>query len=148
MMEENTDLRKSLGEFVKAKRDHLPHEEDLLPDPYNDRQEPSVPRPPNKPLSHERVFPDGKYSPDTELIKNYQFSGGVIEKKAFLEIVTKATATLKKEPNLVRADGKVVVIGDIHGQYYDLLNILRKAKFGKTNKKFVFMGDYVDRGKN
>ena len=82
------------------------------------------------------------------MIKNYQFSGGVIEKKAFLEIVTKATATLKKEPNLVRADGKVVVIGDIHGQYYDLLNILRKAKFGKTNKKFVFMGDYVDRGKN
>ena len=55
---------------------------------------------------------------------------------------------LKREPNLLRINGKVVVIGDIHGQFYDLINILRKTKFGRVNKKFVFMGDYVDRGRN
>ena len=55
---------------------------------------------------------------------------------------------LQREPNVLRVTGKVVIIGDIHGQYYDLLEILRKIKFGKTNKKLVFMGDYVDRGKN
>ena len=49
---------------------------------------------------------------------------------------------------MLRVNGKVVIIGDIHGQYYDLVEILRRVKFGKTNKKLVFMGDYVDRGKN
>ena len=72
----------------------------------------------------------------------------MLAKDAFISIVEKASAVLKKEANIVRVNGKVVIIGDIHGQYYDLLNILRKAKFGKSNKKFVFMGDYVDRGKN
>ena len=72
----------------------------------------------------------------------------MLAKDAFILIVEKASAVLKKEANIVRVNGKVVIVGDIHGQYYDLLNILRKAKFGKSNKKFVFMGDYVDRGKN
>ena len=58
----------------------------------------------------------------------------------------KATAVMQKEPNLIRVEGEVVIIGDIHGQYYDLIEILRKVKFGKTRKKLVFMGDYVDRG--
>ena len=53
---------------------------------------------------------------------------------------------MQKEPNLIRVEGEVVIIGDIHGQYYDLIEILRKVKFGKTRKKLVFMGDYVDRG--
>ena len=65
-----------------------------------------------------------------------------------MEICRKATKVLKREPNLVRVNGKVVIIGDIHGQYYDLVSILKKTKFGRVNKKFVFMGDYVDRGKN
>ena len=42
----------------------------------------------------------------------------------------------------------MVIIGDIHGQYYDLVEILRKIKFAKTRKKLVFLGDYVDRGRN
>lgn len=37
------------------------------------------------------------------------------------------------------------VFGDIHGQYYDLVNILSKA--GKLeNMNMLFLGDYVDRG--
>jgi len=47
---------------------------------------------------------------------------------------------------LLRIEGKVLMIGDIHGQYFDLVEMLRKQKFGKSKKKFLFMGDYVDRG--
>jgi len=38
------------------------------------------------------------------------------------------------------------MFGDIHGQFYDLCEILRKMKFGETSNKFLFLGDYVDRG--
>ena len=64
-----------------------------------------------------------------------------------MSVCDKATHILRKEPNLLRVDGKVLIIGDIHGQYYDLIELLRKQKFGKTDKKLLFLGDYVDRGK-
>ena len=40
------------------------------------------------------------------------------------------------------------VQGDIHGQYYDLLQILRAGGNGNVDSdtQFLFLGDYVDRG--
>ena len=53
-----------------------------------------------------------------------------------------------RDANLIRVDGEVVMFGDIHGQYYDLIEVMRSMRFGKTNKKFLFLGDYVDRGQH
>ena len=61
-------------------------------------------------------------------------------------LVCQASQIMEREPNVVRVDGVVCFFGDIHGQYYDLCEILRKQRFGKSSKKFVFLGDYVDRG--
>ena len=46
---------------------------------------------------------------------------------------------------MVRVSEPVVVCGDVHGQFFDLVTLLGKnADPSKTN--FVFLGDYVDRG--
>ena len=39
----------------------------------------------------------------------------------------------------------MVVVGDVHGQYYDLCHMLDKAGSPETIN-YLFLGDYVDRG--
>lgn len=62
-----------------------------------------------------------------------------------MRILNQALDILKKEPNLVKIPEPVVVVGDIHGQYYDLVHMLNKAGDPSTIN-YLFLGDYVDRG--
>ena len=62
-----------------------------------------------------------------------------------MKILKKGLDILKNEPNLIKISEPVVVVGDIHGQYYDLVHMLNKA--GHPSKlNYLFLGDYVDRG--
>jgi len=50
-----------------------------------------------------------------------------------------------REPMLLKLDAPATICGDIHGQYKDLISILRTKAFPSSNP-FLFLGDYVDRG--
>lgn len=52
---------------------------------------------------------------------------------------------MSNEPNLLRLQDPITIVGDIHGQYYDFLKLLEVGG-NPDNTQFLFLGDYVDRG--
>lgn len=54
---------------------------------------------------------------------------------------------LETEPSLLKIPVPCNVIGDLHGQYWDLVRYIQKGGSPSTNR-YLFIGDYVDRGKN
>ena len=50
------------------------------------------------------------------------------------------------EPCLLKLSAPNKLVGDIHGQYYDLLRVFEYCGF-PPECNYLFMGDYVDRGK-
>ncbi|XP_030375532.1 serine/threonine-protein phosphatase PP1-like [Scaptodrosophila lebanonensis] len=58
-----------------------------------------------------------------------------------------AREALMNEPMLLEVNAPVNVVGDIHGQFGDLLRYFQMSGY-PPNKSFLFLGDYVDRGPN
>ena len=57
----------------------------------------------------------------------------------------KAMEVLAEESNVQRIDSPVTICGDIHGQFYDLVELFKVGgDCPQTN--YLFMGDFVDRG--
>ena len=61
-------------------------------------------------------------------------------------LIDKSLSIIKEQKMLVELEAPLHVCGDIHGQYYDLLRIFEHCGYpGEYN--YLFLGDYVDRGK-
>ncbi|GBE87193.1 Serine/threonine-protein phosphatase ppe1 [Sparassis crispa] len=65
-----------------------------------------------------------------------------VDMKALCECVR---CILMEESNIQPVSSPVTICGDIHGQFWDLLELLRKG--GEVpHTSYIFMGDFVDRG--
>ncbi|EAY15681.1 Ser/Thr protein phosphatase, putative [Trichomonas vaginalis G3] len=61
------------------------------------------------------------------------------------DLINEALKTYSKPTPVVNINDNVVIVGDLHGNLHDLLRIIKKC--GQPNtQKYVFLGDYVDRG--
>ena len=129
----------------------------LLPDPKFDRQLKAVNLPVHLPLTEELLFgPDseiGDRKPNWKVLHNHFFKEGRLLKVHILEIIGRAMQIfsmnlyeeIEKEPNAIKIDDPITVVGDIHGQFYDLEKIFEIGG-DPLKRKYLFLGDYIDRG--
>jgi len=61
------------------------------------------------------------------------------------ELCGKAIEVMSKEDNVQHVPAPCTICGDLHGQFYDLLELFRVGGMS-PNTNYVFLGDYVDRG--
>lgn len=93
-------------------------------------------------------------------------AGGRLPKKHVFAIIAKVYTILKRESTMVeitlphskleqgsssdeiilKNGKKVTVVGDTHGQFYDVLNLFQRFGFVSEDHIFLFNGDFVDRG--
>ncbi|KAJ2238150.1 putative serine/threonine protein phosphatase [Coemansia sp. RSA 1722] len=73
------------------------------------------------------------------------YRGELLTESEVQKVCRLVREVLADESNVVRISAPVTVIGDVHGQFYDLLEIFHiGGNCPSTN--YLFLGDYVDRG--
>ena len=74
-------------------------------------------------------------------------SGTILPERELRILCEKVKEILIEESNVQPVRAPVTICGDIHGQFHDLLELFNKG--GEIpNTRYIFMGDFVDRGFN
>jgi serine/threonine-protein phosphatase PP1 catalytic subunit len=70
------------------------------------------------------------------------------------ELISLCKDIFSKQPTLLELEAPIIILGnkiyitkgDIHGQYFDLIRLFETAGY-PPKANYLFLGDYVDRGK-
>lgn len=69
----------------------------------------------------------------------------VFTEKEINDLLNLVTPRIIEEPMLLKLEGNYVIVGDIHGNLHDLIRIFLLHGH-PSETKYIFLGDYVDRG--
>ena len=90
----------------------------------------------------------GEHSDEKILDVGYQSKDGnpipSFDENLLIELCDDVRHIFEKEPNIHIINGDIIIVGDIHGSFHDLLRIINFLQ--KNPSKVLFLGDYVDRG--
>lgn len=97
------------------------------------------------PTSEQFWSSEDKSKPNLPFLKQHFCREGRLSEEQALWIIQKGTEVLKAEPNLLEMDAPITVCGDVHGQYFDLMKLFEVGG-DPAETRYLFLGDYVDRG--
>uniref|UniRef100_A0A6B2L1X1 Serine/threonine-protein phosphatase n=1 Tax=Arcella intermedia TaxID=1963864 RepID=A0A6B2L1X1_9EUKA len=112
--------------------------------PTKERIVSNVETPAGEKLRDEQFW-DTNELPNVSVIKEHLRKEGRISDQQMKDLLHKAHELLCEEDNVLYIDAPLTVCGDIHGQFYDLLKLFDIGGDPKTTR-YLFLGDYVDRG--
>jgi serine/threonine-protein phosphatase 6 catalytic subunit len=76
-------------------------------------------------------------------------SGEPISENSVKRLCASVSELLMEESNVQPVRSPVTIVGDVHGQFFDLLHLLSDEVGGSPpDKNYIFLGDFVDRGHN
>jgi serine/threonine-protein phosphatase 2B catalytic subunit len=105
-----------------------------------------VQAPSTRPPTREEFFaPGNPNKPNLPFLKQHFYREGRLTEEQALWILNAGTQIFRSEPNLLEMDAPITVCGDVHGQYYDLMKLFEVGG-DPADTRYLFLGDYVDRG--